>query len=161
MVKSRPVRTRPAGRISSVPVILQNCQRAVPINIARLNRTAEAVLTSARTGEAELSVVLVSDRQMRTLNMRYRRKDRPTDVLAFPMREGRFTRFRGALLGDVVISMQTAQQQAAELGHGLFDEVVRLLVHGVLHLLGYDHERSARDAAVMARKEKAILRRIR
>jgi rRNA maturation RNase YbeY len=65
------------------------------------------------------------------------------------------------LLGDVVVSMQTARRQAAERGHGLFDEVVRLVVHGVLHLLGYDHERSLREATRMARKERAILRRIR
>ncbi|TRZ98216.1 MAG: rRNA maturation RNase YbeY [Nitrospiraceae bacterium] len=109
---------------------------------------------------AELSLVLVSDRRMRALNRRYRKKDRTTDVLAFPMHEGRFSRFRGSLLGDVVISMPTAKRQASEFGHSLRDEITRLLVHGVLHLLGYDHERSERDAALMARKEKAVLRAI-
>jgi len=143
-----------------VPVLLQNRQRAVAVNRAWLGRTAEAVLAAARAGAAELSLLLVSDRRMRALNRRYRKKDRSTDVLAFPLREGRFSRFRGALLGDVVISMPTAKRQAAVLGHSLHDEVARLLVHGVLHLLGYDHERGARDASVMARKEKTILRAI-
>jgi len=64
------------------------------------------------------------------------------------------------LLGDVVIAMETAKRQASEFGHSLRDEVARLLVHGVLHLLGYDHERGPRDAALMARKEKAILKTI-
>ncbi len=144
-----------------MPVLLQNRQRAVAVNRAWLGRTAEAVLAAARAGTAELSLMLVSDRRMRSLNRRYRKKDRPTDVLAFPLREGRFSRFRGKLLGDVVISVSTAKRQAAALGHSLRDEVTRLLVHGVLHLLGYDHERSERDASVMARREKTILRAIR
>lgn len=144
-----------------MPVVLQNRQRAVAIDRAWLGRTAAAVLAAARAGGAELSLVLVSDRRMRALNRRYRKKDRPTDVLAFPLREGRFSRFRGKLLGDVVISIPTAKRQAALLGHSLRDEVSRLLVHGVLHLLGYDHERSERDALRMARKEKAILRTVR
>lgn len=143
-----------------MPVLLQNRQRAVAINRAWLGRTAEAVLSAARAETAELSLVLVSDRRMRVLNRCYRKKDRPTDVLAFPLREGRFSRFRGSLLGDVVISMPTAKRQAAALGHSLRDEVARLLIHGVLHLLGYDHERSERDAFLMACKEKAVLRAV-
>ncbi len=112
---------------------------------------------------------------MRVLNRRYRKKDRPTDVLAFPQlerRSAKTSRLRtpqalsggkpGApsLLGDVVISLPTAKRQAAEHGHGLREEVTRLLIHGVLHLLGYDHERSEREAALMARKEKTILRAV-
>lgn len=168
-----------------MPVLLQNRQRAVAVNRAWLGRTAEAVLAVARVETAELSLVLVSDRRMRSLNRCYRKKDRTTDVLAFPLLE-RHSRTRcnrratGAptswlrkpqalasdapkeptLLGDVVISMPTAKRQAAALGHSLRDEVARLLVHGVLHLLGYDHERSERDALLMARKEKAILRAV-
>jgi rRNA maturation RNase YbeY len=169
-----------------VPVVLQNRQRAVAIDRAWLGRTAAAVLAAARAGAAELSLVLVSDRRMRALNRRYRKKDRPTDVLAFPIQRASLTltlslqgrgkkivprpRFGGEgagegekppmLLGDVVISMETAKRQASEFGHSLRDEVARLLVHGVLHLLGYDHERSERDASVMARRERAILRTI-
>lgn len=143
-----------------MPVLLQNRQRAVAVDCAWLRGTAEAVLMAAGAEAAELSLVLVSDRRMRALNRRYRKKDRTTDVLAFPMHEGRFSRFRGSLLGDVVISMPTAKRQASEFGHSLRDEITRLLVHGVLHLLGYDHERSERDALLMARKEKAVLRAI-
>ncbi len=184
-----------------MPVLLQNRQRAVAVNCAWLGRTAEAVLAAARLGAAELSLVLVSDRRMRSLNRRYRQKDRTTDVLAFPMQRAPLTltlslQGRGeekrrvrvlrkstevsnippptegegqgegdslrmpVLLGDVVISMETAKRQAAALGHSLRDEVARLLVHGVLHLLGYDHERSERDALLMARKEKAVLKAV-
>jgi len=154
-----------------VPVLLQNRQRAVAVNCAWVGRTADAVLAAARAQSAELSLVLVSDRRMRSLNRQYRKKDRTTDVLAFPLQENgvrpRFRRKRGQtpfppmLLGDVVISMSTAKRQAAALGHGLREELARLLVHGVLHLLGYDHERSERDALLMARREQAVLRAIR
>jgi len=166
-----------------VPVVLQNRQRVVAIDRAWLRRTAEAVLSASRADGAELSLVLVSDRRMRALNRRYRKKDRPTDVLAFPLTPsqpsprgtrcffvatGRVEGVGGGarhssppmLLGDVVIAMETAKRQASEFGHSLRDEVARLLVHGVLHLLGYDHERGPRDAALMARKEKAILKTI-
>jgi len=140
----------------------------VAVDRTRLGRTAEAVLAAARAGAAELSLVLVSDRRMRALNRRYRKKDRPTDVLAFPLLERgqiyfsrRKINLSPVLLGDVVISMPTAKRQAAALGHSLRDEMARLLVHGVLHLLGYDHERSERDALRMARQEKAILHAVR
>jgi probable rRNA maturation factor len=137
----------------------------VAIDRAWLRRTADAVLSAARADGAELSLVLVSDRRIRALNRRYRKKDRPTDVLAFPLggqiyfppRKINLSPFP-VLLGDVVISVPTARRHAADLGHGLREELRRLLVHGVLHLLGYDHERGPRDAALMARKEKAILR---
>jgi len=154
-----------------VPVVLQNRQRVVTLDPVWLRRTAEAVLSAARADNAELSLVLVSDRRMRALNRRYRKKDRPTDVLAFPLTPSHTlpTRARekgeGArpssppmLLGDVVISVPMARRQAAELGHGLREELRRLLVHAVLHLLGFDHERGPRDAALMAQKEQAILK---
>jgi len=156
-----------------VPVVLQNRQRVVALDPVWLRRTAEAVLSAVQVDDVELSLVLVSDRRMRALNRRYRKKDRPTDVLAFPMWEGRPPRRRsaapaasvaarswrsGVLIGDVVISVPMARRQAAELGHGLREELRRLLVHAVLHLLGFDHERGPRDAARMAQKEQAILK---
>ena len=153
----------------AVPVVLQNRQRVVALDRVWLRRTAEAVLSAARADNAELSLVMVSDRRMRALNRRYRKKDRPTDVLAFPLTPT----LSGApiappiamghgsppmLLGDVVISMETAKRQASEFGRSLRDEVARLLIHAVLHLIGYDHERGPRAAALMARKEQAILK---
>jgi len=160
-----------------VPVLLQNRQRGVAVSRSWLGRTAEAVLAAAGAGAAELSLVLVSDRRMRALNRRYRKKDRPTDVLAFPQLErhsaktswlrkpqalpGGMSRTLPMLLGDVVIAMPTAKRQAKDLGHDIREEVTRLLVHGVLHLLGYDHERSERDAQRMAQRENMILRRVR
>ena len=89
--------------------------------------------------EPELSVLLTDDPGIHTLNREYRGKDRPTDVLSFSQREGHAMPGEVAVLGDVVISLDTAARQARELGHDLHHEVRRLLVHGICHLLGYDH----------------------
>lgn len=108
---------------------------------------------------AELSVLLADDPTVHELNKTYRNRDEPTDVLSFSQTEGEpFAQPEGAVphLGDIVISIDTARRQALEYAISLQDEVAHLLVHGVLHLLGYDHEDAA-DAEVMQRHEDAIL----
>ena len=94
----------------------------------------------------ELSVALCSDEYIRSLNAGYRQKDSATDVLSFPAES--FGPM--AVLGDVIVSVDTASAQAREVGHGLRDECRVLLVHGLLHLLGLDHELSEADAETMA-----------
>ena len=103
---------------------------------------------------------IVDDTEMQQLNAAYRRKDRPTDVLAFAMREGDGAHLHPEVLGDVVISLDTAARQAADRGAPLADEVRLLLTHGVLHLLGYDHERSPADARRMFARQRALVRRL-
>jgi len=131
--------------------------RRSPALAARLARHARRLLRGLRLDRAELSVVLVSDREMQALNRRWRRRDRPTDVLSFAQREGAGLAPDG-LLGDVVISLDTARRQAKERGESLGREADRLLVHGLLHLLGYDHERSAAEARRMQRRERSLAR---
>jgi len=131
--------------------------RRSPALAARLARHARRLLRGLRLDHAELSVVLVSDREMQALNRRWRRRDRPTDVLSFAQREGAGGAPDG-LLGDVVISLDTARRQARERGESLGREADRLLVHGLLHLLGYDHERSDAEARRMRRRERALAR---
>ncbi len=97
---------------------------------------------------------------MRTLNRHYRGKDRTTDVLSFSLREGSFGHIRPEMLGDIVISVPTAFRQAKMVGHGINAEIQRLLVHGLVHLLGYDHERSLREARRMKRMEQRLLHRL-
>ncbi len=104
--------------------------------------------------------MFVGDRAMRTLNRRYRGKDKTTDVLSFSMREGAFPRVQPEVLGDIVIAVPTAARQAAEAGHALGREIEVLLVHGLLHLLGYDHERSGDEARRMKRRELQLLKRM-
>jgi probable rRNA maturation factor len=115
-------------------------------------RHAAAVLRAAArswAGRARISIALISDREMRALNRRWRGKDGATDVLSFPLGE------RGAL-GDVAISLDTAKRQAREGGWPLSVELRRLLAHGILHCRGYDHERRE-DARRMARAERRLL----
>ncbi len=122
---------------------------------ARLLRRFGRQYLDALNLHGELSVTIVSDRAIRTINRKWRRKDKPTDVLSFPQDSA----FAGhALLGDVIISLDTARRQATEQGHGLVDELARLLAHGLLHLLGYDHERED-DARRMAAAETSLLGR--
>jgi len=125
---------------------------------ASLVRVIERVLAAVGEAQSELSVELVGDPRMRLLNREYRKQNRPTDVLAFPMRES--DNPCPTLLGDVVISVPTARRQASKDGRSLDDELATLLVHGVLHLCGYDHERNEKEAALMRRRERAILKTI-
>jgi probable rRNA maturation factor len=95
--------------------------------------------------DAEVSVLLTDDREIRVLNRDYRGMDKPTDVLSFAMREGEGARFAGDLLGDLVISVQTCARQARAAKRPLLDEATMLLAHGLLHLLGWDHAAAAED----------------
>ncbi len=117
---------------------------------------ARAILAALEQKGAELTVALVGDEEMHALNRQYRDKDRPTDVLAFAMREGVRVAGDERILGDVVISLDTAERQARRRRRTLAEEVRTLLIHGVLHLLGYDHERSTGEARRMKAKERAV-----
>lgn len=125
-----------------------------------VRRDADAILALLRI-DGELSVALVGDAEIHALNHNYRGKDRPTDVLAFALREGEDAHVHADVLGDVVISLDTAARQAAVRGHSAAQEVRFLLAHGILHLLGYDHERSPSDARRMFAKQRAILKALR
>lgn len=121
-------------------------------------KIALAVLEIAGQKAAELSLALIGNGEMQKLNARYRLKDYPTDVLSFP--GGDDLPHAVPLLGDVIISVDKAAQQARERRHSLDHEMVTLLIHGVVHLLGYDHERSAKEARVMKRQERRIYRQL-
>jgi probable rRNA maturation factor len=122
-------------------------------------RRAARILEQLDVEGAELSVVLCDDAFIRELNREYRGIDRPTDVLSFPQDEADQPAAGARMLGDVVISLDTAARQAKERRSGTADEVTALLVHGVLHLLGWDHETPA-DAQAMAGRAEAIERAI-
>jgi rRNA maturation RNase YbeY len=125
-----------------------------------VRRVARASLRHLGEVPTTLSVALVDEATMQDLNRRWRGKDRPTDVLAFAQREGE-AQHDSSLLGDVVISVPTAQSQAAARGRPLDTEITELLVHGILHLLGYDHERSPAEARRMRARTREILRVLR
>ena len=107
--------------------------------------------------EAELSLAFVDDAEMADLNRRYRERNGPTNVLAFAMAEGAFADLRPELLGDVVISVDTLAREAKRDGVPLQDHLIRLLIHGILHLAGYDHEGSEAEADRMEEKTEALM----
>ncbi len=116
-------------------------------------RRAEKMLDYLGLDAVELSIALVNDETIRELNRNYRNKDRPTDVLAFAMREGEAIPAHGEteMLGDVIISVETARRQAAKRQRPLLDELTMLLAHGLLHLIGYDHDTKAKEKVMFAK----------
>jgi probable rRNA maturation factor len=140
-----------------MPVSVVARTRKPRVRAATVRADACRLLATLGESSAELTVSLIDDAEIRRLNRDYRGKDRPTDVLAFAMREGARVAGDDIVLGDVVISLDTAARQARQRQVSTADEVRTLLIHGVLHLLGYDHERSAAEA----RRMKAMERKLR
>lgn len=119
---------------------LYNLQRKVAVDTSSLQTFAEELANSVEETEGRgFAGALVSDERIRELNQFFRGKDSATDVLSFPHEPGEFDR-RDAFLGDIVISAETAERQAAENGLDLETEIKQLILHGLLHLCGYDHE---------------------
>lgn len=118
------------------------------------------VLNALACHEGELSILLADDAKMMELNQAYRGKTGPTNVLAFPMTEEADQDVDSGMLGDIVISVDSAAREAEETGEKLEETVYRLLVHGVLHLLGFDHELSSDDALHMEEEQERLLKMI-
>ena len=131
--------------------------RGSKVDVVGLRRIGQAVLSAIGESRSELSIALVDDSQIRELNARWRNRQRSTDVLSFSQIEGDFADHRSGLLGDVVISVETAAAQAASSHRGLDQVVTRLLIHGVLHLIGHDHEKDE-EALRMRSEERRIWR---
>lgn len=142
-----------------------NRQRRVPFDVAAARPAFEAAMVAAGVARKEVSLVLVSDASIQRLNRQWRGIPRPTDCLSFPAREGEGGRYAGRLLGDIVISLETALRQARENHPGtpedeaLREEVLFLFVHSLLHLLGHDHDEPRAERRMMA-KTRAVLRAV-
>ena len=106
--------------------------------------------------DAELSILLVDDAQIQDLNRGHLGRDKPTNVLAFSMREGEFSTIHPQLLGDLVISVETARRQSNRFGLNKMEMITLLMVHGILHLVGYEHERTRKGAREMTIKQKEL-----
>ncbi len=151
---------------------VRNQQRKFKIGQELIKDKSSAILSLCNLNDVDLSILIVNNHRIKALNKRYRGIHRPTDVLAFPMNEnnpptpplikggkGEGGRQPG-LLGDIVISMEKTHSQAREQGHSPEREFLILLIHGILHLIGYDHERSPLEAQRMKKKENFILSKI-
>ena len=139
--------------VSIEPDFARRVQADWLAGIARITLEHEAV------GDCQLSVAVATDAEIHALNRRYAGEDKPTDVLAFSQQEGEaFIPSPDEIrhLGDVIISLETAERQASEAGHDLDAELAHLLAHGVLHLLGYDHTAADKERE-MRERERAVL----
>jgi len=140
-----------------------NRQRLTRIDVQRIATLSDATLSAVGRAGTSLSVVFVRDRAIRQLNRKYRNQDRTTDVLSFASGDALAGEGPGAFigeatfLGDVVVSVDTARQQASEAGHSMNRELDELVMHGVLHLCGFDHET---DSGEMNRLELKLRRKL-
>lgn len=135
-------------------VSLSNRQKRVSIDAGKIRRAAKKILSGLGFQGYELSIVIVDDQEITRLNRQYFHRNRPTNVISFPMAVGDPASLHSRILGDVVISAETAKRQAEEAGGKAKDEILFLLIHGILHLAGFDHEGAADERKKMEAKEK-------
>jgi rRNA maturation RNase YbeY len=137
-------------------ILISNNQDQYPIDASEFQSQLSQVLEKLDETECELSLLLTDDAEIQALNKAYRDLDKATDVLSFPQDEDAVNESGDTLLGDVVISVETAARQAEEHHLSFNEELILLAIHGILHLLGYDHERSPQDARIMQDKTQAV-----
>ena len=137
-------------------VSVENRQSKVPVKPREIKRSLTRLLELLEFTDAEVSVTLVDDDEIRTLNNRYLQRDRPTNVISFSMLEGAFGDITPNVLGDIVMSAETASRDAHAGGLPPDDMILYLVIHGLLHLLGYDHEVSLEEATRMLQKENEL-----
>ena len=142
-------------------ILIKNQQKTIKINQRKIREIVKKVLQSLKVDEkTEVSILFTDDKFIRSLNNKYRGIDKSTDVLSFSLWEGSVKTPEAEsdkLLGDIIISVETAQRQADNLNHSMEKELTVLLIHGLLHLTGYAHEED-KDYKIMREKESEILK---
>ncbi|MBS3758248.1 MAG: rRNA maturation RNase YbeY [Desulfobacterales bacterium] len=142
-------------------ILIENRQNRFRISTGQIREVAQTLLNALGSPEGELSVLLTDDADIADLNKQYLDREGATNVIAFPMAEGEFAEISPDLLGDVVISMDTAAREA-EMGETTIENRFKeLLIHGILHLFGYDHETNEADAQQMENKSEELLEAVR
>ena len=150
-----PAQTAKEGQ--EMEVLIDNRQSSCEISLDRVQQAVRVILDALNCPDGELSILIVDDPQIENLNRKYLNRSGPTNVIAFSMREGEFSHLSPHLLGDVVISADTAAKEAQDSGITTEQRFNELLVHGILHLFGYDHETSDNDALIMEKKSRELL----
>jgi len=140
---------------------IENNQARVRIEKRDIRRTVSRIFKLLDCVDNELSIVFTDDEHIKILNRQYLGKNIPTNVLSFPIQEGEYFNINPNMMGDIVISVDTAEKDARK-GHlTLRQEIDFLLIHGILHLLGYNHENTSREKVIeMKKKEKELFNKI-
>jgi probable rRNA maturation factor len=141
-------------------ILIENRQDKYEIKKNNLKEKAQAILDALGSPDSELSILFLDDPQIAVLNKNYLQREGPTNVIAFPMREGAFVEINPDLLGDIVISLETAEKEGLAAGMSMKDRLGELMIHGILHLFGYDHETSETEARRMEAKSRELLEKI-
>lgn len=139
-------------------ILIEDKQNRHRIAHEEIERKAKTILNALDCPDGELSIVIVDDPEMAKLNKKFLDRPGPTNVIAFSMREGPFGEVNPNLLGDVIISVETAAREAKDAGISIELRFDQLLIHGTLHLFGFDHEKTPEQAKAMRVKEKELLK---
>lgn len=145
------------GQRQNMNIQIDNRQKLKKIIKKKLREQAEVILKAMNCPNAELSLVLLDDNAIGELNATWLQRSGPTNVIAFPMQSGVGAEITPHLLGDVVISVETAAREAREAGMSLARRLTELLIHGILHLLGYDHETTPAEARTMQEQANRLM----
>jgi probable rRNA maturation factor len=138
--------------------LIENRQKKIKLDLPRLRRSLKKIVRYLECGDKEISLLLTDNETIREMNRRYLGRDYPTNVISFSLSEGKFGNINPSLLGDVIISVERAQTDAGKARMDFTDELDFLVIHGVLHLLGYNHEgdTSSDETRVMEKRERAV-----
>ena len=138
-------------------ISIQNRQKLLTVDVGRVRRSLKRLLKELGFNDSEISVLLVDDDQIREINKNYLQRDRPTNVISFAMTEGAFGDVHPEILGDIILSVETAARDAMACEIDFMDEVEFLLIHGLLHLLGYNNENvESKEAKKMKKLEREL-----
>ena len=140
-------------------VLISNRQKAIPVDTKSVKRFAASIMSYLGIADHEVSILLLDDRGITKINQRYLGRDGATNVISFSLREGEFGNVNPHVMGDVVISVEKACEQAKMNLTGIEEEIAFLFIHGILHLMGYNHEGTTpRNRSIMEKKQKELFR---
>ena len=149
----------PMAKKKIMKIQIDNSQNKIKIDKRKIRSTIIILLKQLDCADKEISLSFVDDKTIQRLNNQYRDKDKPTNVLSFSLREGEFSNINPHVLGDIVISVDTAKADASKSAHTFEQEINFLILHGLLHLLGYNHENTTKEETKkMQKKEKDLFR---
>jgi len=142
--------------------LIENRQKKIKIDLQRVRRALNKILRNLDCKDKEISLLFVDDEGIRAINRRFLNRDYSTNVISFSMSEGEFGNINPHILGDIVISVETAFTDALEASIEFDDEIDFLMIHGFLHLIGYNHENTGEDETIrMENKEKELFSMLR